>query len=52
MEWMKEYYESYKEEARAEFGEKAKIMTFKEFCDFYEVDETTEIERIFEIFAF
>lgn len=52
MELMKEYYESYKEEARIEFGEKARIMTFEEFCDFYEVDETTEVERIFEIFAF
>lgn len=52
MEYMKEYYESYKEEARYEFGDKARIMTFEEFCEFYEVDETTSEEEIFEIFAF
>lgn len=52
MELVMDYYESYKAEAKYEFGDKVKVMTFEEFCKFYEVDETISEERILEIFAF
>lgn len=45
-----EMYDSYAEDARVEFGDTAKVMTFKEWCDWYCVDEDTPEEILSDIF--